>query len=434
MSKTFWNNIRSFILLLLPESRMEKMIFIGCMILYFSIGMYILNASSIIYSPLTDVYFGFDAAKVYHEGSTSVFKHPLMLYITKPLLYIGNLLTYIHPLLKGVLFILILNTMISLSVIYVFRYLRNIIELSTKCAVIFILFFATCNTCLYLSFTSESYPFSIFLLSFTIWYFSDSIKRSINIGTFPILTLSVLTGGITITNASKVIMSSLFLKDRVNTHIYRIVIISFFLILICLFGIFNTSKNQGSPVNYTVMTDNFEGYSLMEKTVYGSTFRKVSDQFLGSPIFMPQFTLREAEGHIVNNTTSDIKQTQIKIDFYSNYLQLIVLLSFYCFIVYFCWINRRNKFIWMILAIVSVDVFIHIIKGYALNEAFIFSGHWVFILPLIIGWGIKKMNKIQLKITIPIIGVLAILFLLNNSIRFVQFAQLVKVHYPPILE
>lgn len=86
----------------------------------------------------------------------------------------------------------------------------------------------------------------------------------------------------------------------------------------------------------------------------------------------------------------------------------------------------------MILSMFSIDFIIHIVMKYALHESFIYSGHWIFILPIIISWGIKKMNIKQIRVFNVTFILLAFFFLLNNMLRLYDFILLAQKYYPPV--
>lgn len=52
----------------------------------------------------------------------------------------------------------------------------------------------------------------------------------------------------------------------------------------------------------------------------------------------------------------------------------------------------RRKFLLMALSGVAFDAFIHLGLGFGLNEAFIMTGHWIFIIPLAIGYLFKRLK------------------------------------------
>ena len=50
------------------------------------------------------------------------------------------------------------------------------------------------------------------------------------------------------------------------------------------------------------------------------------------------------------------------------------------------WVGRRYPLAWAIPLYLAVDVAVHLVGGYGLDEAIIFGGHWVFLVPMALGW------------------------------------------------
>jgi hypothetical protein len=57
------------------------------------------------------------------------------------------------------------------------------------------------------------------------------------------------------------------------------------------------------------------------------------------------------------------------------------------------WVSRKERITWILLGMFSVDLVIHVICRWALDEAWIFSPHWIWIMPIIIGIGMRKFQR-----------------------------------------
>ena len=51
-----------------------------------------------------------------------------------------------------------------------------------------------------------------------------------------------------------------------------------------------------------------------------------------------------------------------------------------------CWMGRRTRFLWLLLCCAAIDLVMHIGLGFAINEVYIMSAHWIFTIPLVIGF------------------------------------------------
>lgn len=57
------------------------------------------------------------------------------------------------------------------------------------------------------------------------------------------------------------------------------------------------------------------------------------------------------------------------------------------------WFGRRSHFLWIALACAAFDMLLHLGLGFGLNEVYIMSAHWIFVLPLAMTYLFKAMQK-----------------------------------------
>ena len=55
-----------------------------------------------------------------------------------------------------------------------------------------------------------------------------------------------------------------------------------------------------------------------------------------------------------------------------------------------CWAGRRSPLLWMLLGWTAIDMTMHIGLGFAINEVYIMSAHWIFVVPLAIAFLLQK--------------------------------------------
>lgn len=61
------------------------------------------------------------------------------------------------------------------------------------------------------------------------------------------------------------------------------------------------------------------------------------------------------------------------------------------------WCGRRSRFLWMALSYFGFDMFIHLILGFGINEIFIMAPHWLFVVPLSIGYAFYSSKEISTR-------------------------------------
>ncbi len=50
------------------------------------------------------------------------------------------------------------------------------------------------------------------------------------------------------------------------------------------------------------------------------------------------------------------------------------------------WYGRRSRFLWLALSFMGFDLFIHVVLGFGLNEVYIMGAHWLFVMPIAMGY------------------------------------------------
>ena len=75
------------------------------------------------------------------------------------------------------------------------------------------------------------------------------------------------------------------------------------------------------------------------------------------------------------------------------------------------WFGRRSRFLWIALACASFDMLLHLGLGFGLNEVYIMSAHWIFVLPLAMTYLFKAMEKQGISLPCYLVTLLLSLYL-----------------------
>ena len=172
-------NNRSILHHLLPEKKIEIILLCLLMLFYFSYSYFIITQTSIIDNPiLGDLYFSFDNNTIYKYGYQSIVPHPLMRYLTSPIIFFGDLLVTLTGNFKAKTFLWVLfcNYMIASSVLFIFKYLNKVISLDNKTSILIAILYAITPINLMLCFTPESFTISVYIITFVLYYTAYHIK------------------------------------------------------------------------------------------------------------------------------------------------------------------------------------------------------------------------------------------------------------------
>ncbi|RHO71806.1 hypothetical protein DW083_10470 [Parabacteroides sp. AF48-14] len=364
---------------LFPPSWTEAGLFLFFFLLYGIIGYYML-----FYTELIDVpnggpgsYLGYDNLFHLHtRGGAFDVSHPFfsLFHLLKTLLII-LLTSLFKEKTGGIICLVLMNLLITGGLVLIYRYLKQIVQVSTRRALLLTGFTGCFFTTVVLSFTTESYPFSFFLLVFSLLMLSREYKLTGYIKGRTILFLSFLCGGITITNAAKPAMA-VFLNKTPFLHKIRTgfkVMLPFVVCVAVIMGFYTLKAKLFAP----------EGPSPIETTqqlgqyfIHDETFSKQAlIDFWGNTIMSTPLTQQQV-GHEVVLRPSEYLHS------WNNAVVVLLLVL----VAASALLNLRNKYVQLLLMYLSIDFVIHFIIRYGMNEAILFGGHWMFAVPMLLGW------------------------------------------------
>lgn len=414
--KEDFNQLKKMIRLLFPKGKTEIILFVFFFCIYGSLATFMAlqtNITDQIESKI-DAYLAFDSQIISHKGRTNIVGHPLIQIFTLPFIFIGIILNYVFGTIKAkALFLVLVCTFLtSSSNIFVYRYLKEIIEIKSSRLLLIILLYSCFAMNFILAFTYESFTFSLYFLSFSIFYYSYNIKHSIKISFLQNLIIAITLGGITITNFAKGIVPILFLKEPFRVKVKRVIIISF--IFLCIITCILADSKGSAITEYQWRIGAF------------STENNVFNYFIsflwGTPILLPQIIQSCAFGSPL--------YPAIYVDFYNNYWQYVIVTLIGILSIYGILSNISNTLIYIPIGYLSIDIIIHIFIRYGIHEGMIYGGHWIFLIPIFIGWGYKNLTKKHQKILDIIIAILFIALGINNINQMNNFIKLALDLFP----
>ncbi|WP_163318407.1 DUF6080 domain-containing protein [Dysgonomonas sp. 520] len=405
--------------LLLPQGKQECILFAGFFVFYFSYSILLVFNTSVIDNQhlIYDVYFSFDNPIIYNKGYVYMEGHPLMVYFTYPFLLLGNCLgTFLGYKAKTVLLVLLCLFFISMSVVYVYRYLKEIVKVEGFALSLFVLFYGFFSTSLILCFTPESFTVTAFLLSFTIYYYAHCMQQGKGVRLLTNGFFAIGLGGITVTNFAKGIVPMLFAKESRKTIVRKIIIVGVVFGL-CILWI-QYKYDFISQIKFRLDSN----ISLPSRGVY---YEKIIDMLFCGPILMPGIFLDSIRVY-------GLMETVISVDYYRHWWQYAFALTLFATLAYSVVKNYKNKYVQVLLLMLSVDIVIHAIIRYGLRDSFIYGGHWVFIVPMLLGWLYSTLKELRYrKIMLVVVSVLFVVMLVNNIYQLVDFVNLSIENFPP---
>lgn len=424
MSK-FKTKFIHFFKLIFPATGIELIVFLFFLVCYGYLGSYIAIHYKIIFDNRIpwDAYFSFDNKSIVMSGG-SFERHPFSYYFFN---WIRELaLLFSDGKMDGNFRFALAwmsNIAISLTVLQIFKYLKNIIGLPLILNLLLILFFGSFSTTLLLSFTPENFTYTLFLLALFHHYSAIKLKKEEKIPALALAFSGIAIGGITITNIAKIFIPVAFEKDvfkswkKFGNAVFRTIFTVVCFVSIYLYRIDFKYKNIFNKTN-----EQYEKFSNVKST---PTWDMILSYFFGGNILFSNFIIRDKH----NMQGFDYKG--LVMDVYSSVVPYIFIGVLLVLIFWSYFKNFKNKLVQVIMISFLVDIVIHCIMKFGLHTSYIYGGHFVFVYPLLLGWLFYSYRQSP-KILSLLTAVFCILFaylVTNNYLRMTEFFWFMNKYY-----
>ena len=422
--KIIINKIFIFLKILFPSNKVEALLFLSLMLLYLPLGIWLSLNTTVIYNKDIpwDIYFSFDNRSIILSGGM-IEKHPFSEFFIRP---VYNLAIWVYQAIGdfrffSLTFTVLCSINVSLGCVLIFKYLRNIIQLDVKISLLIIAFYAFFSTNILLSFTPETYTFSIFLLSFYVYASALILKQGKQISIFFTSAMGLFIGGETITNLPKTFIPLLFENKKVNVK-YFVNLAVKTLISSAIFVLLYLWRRDWDYMK--IISKSTSQYDKFSNPKGDSWLDMVTTYFFGGSMVFSSFVER-------NLRFFKIHYKGLYFQVYDNFAQYLFVFLILAFMVGALVANRKNKLVYILWISFILDVIIHCFMKFGLWISYIYGGHWVFVVPLLTGWlffACKK-NKILYRILCLLLGLMTVYVMANNLYRLTDFLNFVKTYY-----
>lgn len=413
MSEREMDSRKNILYHLFPENRKEIIILCSVMLFYFSYTIIIAFQTSIIdHDTLVDLYFSFDNNVIYKYGYQSIVPHPLMRYLMSPIVFWGDWLSLLVGSYKAktLLWVLFCNYMISSSVLFIFKYLHTIIKLDYKISILISLIFATTPINLILCFTPESFTISLYIITFILYYTAYNIKQETDIPILEKVIMSIVAMGITITNFIICTIPYVYFKKTIKEKIKDLTII----------GIFGGIILAWVGLSHHFIADTKTRLVWFTHTT-GQLYEHILDLLWGSPIFSPELWIHKLRGD-----DTDV----ISMGYYHYWWQYLFIGILTSLILFSFTRNYKKGFVQILFLILLFNIAIHVYMRYGLDEPFMFGAHWIYIIPLMLGWLYQSISKQKQRYIYALYGCIFIAMFTNNIYHLYHFIRIALKLYP----
>lgn len=307
------------------------------------------------------------------EAIHGTIRHPFLSILLAPF----NLLYNIFD--NDWFIVIFLSSLATISFLYMYKILREIIELTPAESILYSIFLFSFGHILLMAVLPETYPISLCLLLISVYYTGSFLKNKDKYKLYKILILFMLTAGTTTTNGIKILISILFAKIPIKKRILHIFLAG---------GLFAVSGSAVYLVSNKIKA-HYATAANIEKTTKdnSNTLTPQSFQFIDNETPLIKSIIENFSGEAIlfhDAKFKDVYHGRNVIEKYTSISDYIVIYSIIFIFVVSAIINRKNKFVQYLLSCWCVDIFIHLICRFGLNECYIFSSHWLYIIPIVI--------------------------------------------------
>ena len=417
--------IRSFFSYIFPCYGVELIVFMLGLIGYGVLATIIAWDYRIVYDDRIpwDAYFSFDNRAIVTTGG-GFERHPLANYFFDQ---IRELALFFSQGKRDGVFRLVLSwfsvVAISLSCVQVFKYLKNIIELPTYLALLLVLFFCFFSTNILLSFTPETYTYTLLFLLIFNYYAARRLQENKGISIMALTLGGVAIGGLTITNIVKVYIPLLFEKNvfRKGKALGSVLLKGF--VSVAVFVLLYLNRVNFDV--YRIFAKTGEQYEKFSKPKITPIWDMIVSWFFGGNVLFSNLVVRDY------HNKKGFEYKALFMDTYSTGLPYVFVGLLLGLVLWSYIKNFRNTFVQILMISFLVDITIHCVLKFGLHTSYIYGGHFVFIYPLMIGWlffAYRKSPKI-LSFLASVLGVMTFYLIINNIYRMEEFFIFLNTFY-----
>jgi len=406
------NGLRYIVEIIIPKGRDQKLVFYSFLVFYvlLSLLMYLKHGLMAWQTNVLnyDVYMWIDrlSSIEYLAPYRAGLRHPLFTSLILPVTAIAIFLKAVSGKLAihVLFFFLLYNFIAAFSNTIVYKYCSAILNIGKRSALLICLLFSLFAHNLVLSFLPETFPLAMLGLLVMIYLTSDSILNKKEIPLATNIILFSFISGVTITNSMKCAIAQLFQMGKSLRQRMEVVLKSGLICLgLCILSI---------SIAYVIQI------FLYGKWMMGDNTGEFISSIKGVDIFQVFFS----EPLLFHHNYDFFTMEFVKPLLYHGFIAKITVIAFYCLVLFTLLSNIKDKIILFLLSVFSIDVLIHFVFGFGIEDSYIYSQHWFFICPLAIAVAYRKIQNTKIKAGMDLLLIIFIItFAYNNLPLLVHF-------------
>ena len=347
--------------------------------------------------------------KIYFE----ITRHPLFAIILFPFYWLNQWLMPATGINFAMIFMaLLLVAAAFYSFVFLYRVFREVLSMSPADSAVLTFFFYGCGSVMTAVMVPDHFCWSIFLLTMTLYLSGMALKRHRRLSTRVLSLLAVLTGGVTLSNVAKTWLSGWFVNGRcfwrVKSLLAIVALPCALFAASCLWQI-KTIEEPQSVVDKHIGEKALARSSELRKAneAHKKWMSAVRHKPLTDKPFLSWIDTSTPKGEsIVENLFGESIQMHtthtlgdmcvdrpmiVKYDHAWNYIiEALIVLLFAAGV--FFGVRSGDKFFRMCLSWFGLDMFLHLVLGFGLNEVYIMGAHWLFFIPISMAYMLMRLQ------------------------------------------
>ena len=361
-----------------------------------------------------------------------VLRHPLLPYFIYPFYLLNQLIGG-----QGAMYVAAFIVVASgfFSAVFLFRIHRQIIELRKWDAWLLTLFFFSFGYVLVTFFVPDHFGISLCLILLSLYLIGKAQKEGRMLKLWQTIALFMATAGVTLTNGAKIYAAELITRGK-HFFNWRFLLLAVILPFMLMVGagfleerIYVYPKQQAEKKYFeehkaemiAKARKNHQRYKNAPWVIHkGKPFGKGSLlQWTDSTTSRPKTLQENVFGEsiqlhsdwVLDDILTSYRPVLLEYHHWYNYASggLIILLLLIGIIAGF-----NSKLLWMCILGILPDVLMHLGLGFAINEIYIMSAHWIYVIPIAIALLFAKTKGNRLYGLRTIVAALTIYLFIHN--------------------
>lgn len=351
-------------------------------------------------------------------------RHPLFVIVLLPLFWLNRLI--MPPTEFNAAVLLMAALLVAADVwgaVLMHRLLRDVVEVRRVDAALLTALFYGFAHVMIATMVPDHFALSLPLLLLTLLIAGRKLKEGKPMKLWQSALLFFLTAGVTLTNGVKVALAAWFVNGR---KVFSWRSIAAFVVPTLLLGAIyvwqqdaivapqerkikrieaavakkdpariaklNEHNDFVKQQNGEALTENVPLLEWSDTTT--DRWQSAVDNLFGESLQLHRDYLLE-----------DVQQTRPVFVQYRSALNYVVEALLVVLLAVGAWTARREKFFLMVLAWFGFDMLMHMGFGFGLNEVYIMTAHWAFIIPIAAGYILRRSNSMAPRVLVAVLAV-----------------------------